>query len=357
MKINTLQETLEMIRADQGEGFEADAAEIQKAFQQEDAAFSNLTIKVLSVLGGVLGAGFLTGFLFLTGISNSSAGMLTVGIIFTAGSIIASKFIDNLTLDTLSITLYLVGVLMIWAGFEDIFRSNELLPFILIAVAITTLFFSENFMLVFFGTLLFHGALVYYFEDRRSQLLLQLPIILCCFTLLWLTYAEARIITYSKKANTIFKPLQAGFFVAFVAELIFVGEYRGNDFSKYSYLFLSVAIGIAMLLLLYRVMQSVQFISVRTRLIVYLLALAVIIPTAYAPYISGALFLIVLTFHYGFKSQMIISILLLIYGTSRFYYNMNISLLYKSVILFSTGLIITLIWYYFTRQISSNEKN
>jgi uncharacterized membrane protein len=357
MKIKALQDTLETIRADQGEGFEVDIEQIQRAFQQEDAAFSNLTIKVLSILGGILAGGFLTGFLFLTGINNSSAGMITIGIIFTAGSIGASKFIDNLTLDTLSITLYLVGVLMIWAGFEDIFRSNEMLPFILIAVAIATLFFSENFMLVFVGTLLFHGALIYYFEDRRSPLLLQLPIILCCVSLLWLTYAEARIITYNKKANAVYKPLQAGFFVAFAAELIFIGEYRESYFTKYSHLLLSVAIGITMLLLLYRVMQSVEYISVRSRLIIYVLALAVIIPTAYAPYIGGALLLIILTFHYGFKSQMIISILLLIYGTSRFYYNMNISLLYKSVILFSTGLVITSVWYYFTRQINSNEKN
>jgi uncharacterized membrane protein len=357
MKINTIQNTLDSIRNEQGEGFEADAESIQKAFQQEDSAFSNLTIKVLSVLGGVLAGGFLTGFLFITGIGNSPSMMIIIGMIFTAGSIVASKHINNLTLDTLSITLYFVGVMMIWVGFEDIFRSNELLPFILIAVAIATLFFSENFMLVFFGTLLFHGALIYYFEERRSQLLLQLPMILCCFTLLWLTFAEARIITYSKKANIIYKPLQAGFFVAFAAELLFIGEYRVSYFTKYSYLFLSVAIGFALLLLLYRVMQSIQYISVRSRLIVYVLALAVIIPTVYAPYISGALLLIVLTFHYGFKSQVFISILLLIYGTSRFYYNMEISLLYKSVMLFSTGLIITLVWYYFTRQIDNNEEN
>jgi uncharacterized membrane protein len=357
MKTDTLQNTLEIIRADQGESFEADTAEIQKAFQLEDSAFSNLTIKVLSVLGGVLAGAFLTGSLFIAGIGNIPSAMIITGLIFTSCSIFASKYISNLTLDTLSITLYFVGVLMIGVGFEDVFRSNELLPFILIAVAIATLFFSENFMLVFFGTLLFHGALIYYFEDRRSQLLLQLPIILCCFTLLWLTFVEARIITYSKKANTIYKPLQAGFFVAFAAELLFIGEYGASYFTKYAYLFLSVAIGIAILLLLYRVMQSIQYISVRSRLIVYVLALAVIIPTIYAPYIGGALLLMVLTFHYGFKSQMVISILLLIYGTSRFYYNMNISLLNKSFILFSTGLIITLVWYYFTRQNNSNEKN
>ena len=180
MKIEALQKIINNIHRENGEGFEVDQKEIEKAFSVEESAFSNITIKVLSVAGGILAAVLLTGFLFIAGISNSSAGMIITGVALTAVSIIAAKNLTNLTLDTMSITLYVVGVVMISAGFENIDGSHEYLPFILIAIAITTLFFSEGFMLVFAGTLLFHGALVYYFADRNLNLLIQLPILLCC---------------------------------------------------------------------------------------------------------------------------------------------------------------------------------
>ncbi len=356
MKTDTLQKIINNIRIEYEEELEFDQKEIEKAFTASDSSFSNITIKVLSVAGGILAAIFLTGFLFIAGISDSSVSMMITGIIFVTGSIIVNKLVDNLTLDTASITLYIVGVVIFSIGFMETSDSHNWLCFILIGIAMATLFFSESFMLVFLGTLLFHFAIIYYFENRNAVNLMQFPILLCGFTLVWLTLSEARIITFSRKANIIFKPLQAGFFVAFIAELLFITESSFLFPTRYSYLILSLGMGSATIILLYNVMQSLQSVNIRSRLFVYITALALVIPTIYAPYISGALLLIVLSFHYGFTSQFIISIGLLIYGTSRFYYNMQISLLNKSIILFATGLVIIGTWYYFTQQIKKDEK-
>lgn len=46
----------------------------------------------------------------------------------------------------------------------------------------------------------------------------------------------------------------------------------------------------------------------------------------------------------------------LIYAVSKYYYDLNLSLLVKSITLFFTGIIFMIAWYYFTQKRTKHEK-
>lgn len=71
---------------------------------------SNLTIEVLSIIGGVLTAIFFLGFLALSSILRSETSCLIVGSILIITTLFVNRLLTKPFLDAMNITCYIAGV-------------------------------------------------------------------------------------------------------------------------------------------------------------------------------------------------------------------------------------------------------
>ena len=89
---------------------------------------------------------------------------------------------------------------------------------------------------------------------------------------------------------------------------------------------------------------------------IYVLCIIICLPTVFAPYLSGSLLLILICFHYGYRAECAAALLLFIYAVSKYYYDLNLSLLTKSITLFFIGIACIAAWYFFTQKRTRHEK-
>ena len=89
---------------------------------------------------------------------------------------------------------------------------------------------------------------------------------------------------------------------------------------------------------------------------IYLLCILIYFPSLHAPYLSGSILLILICFQYGYKAESAVALLLFIYSISKYYYDLDITLLTKSITLFFTGIALLIAWYIFTQKKTRHEK-
>lgn len=117
---------------------------------------SNLTIEVLSIIGGILTAIFFLGFLALASILRSEISCLITGSILIITTLIINRRLTKPFLDAMNITCYIAGCIL--AGFG--MSSNiDVLFIVLIGISIVTMLLSKGFILTFLSVISFYTAL------------------------------------------------------------------------------------------------------------------------------------------------------------------------------------------------------
>jgi len=355
LKINKL---LQLIGANEDTSFEYDEARTIAAMEKHHAAYSNIIIKVLSIIGGLLAALALIGFLFLAGIYESEQGLLVVGLLFAIGSILASRAIDHVFLDTTVITFYATGLILVAVGMmalEYSFESSILLVALLSCIGI---FLSKGYMMVLTAVISLNATIVIFVMERLPTMVL-LPVLLIGVVLFVITSLEAKLITSSEIVNSLFAPLQAGYFISFLSCMLFIT--MGHTFGLFMFyhnpVVLSIGIDVGILLLITKIINKMAVRELKHIVMIYAFALLILACVFYAPYIAGALFILILTYYYGYKAQVVISFVALLYFVFKFYYDLQMSLLVKSGLLFVPGVIMIALWFYVTKQLKHHEEN
>ena len=165
---------------------------------------------------------------------------------------------------------------------------------------------------------------------------------------------ERNILTGLKK-NLVSKytPFHSGLFVSCICLLAGLSVNYGIPAP---YWLLSIFIWIGILLIIQRIMPVMEVTNPVSQIGICILCILICLPTMFAPYLSGSLLLILICFHYGYKAECAAALLLFIYAVSKYYYDLNLSLLVKSITLFFTGIIFMIAWYYFTQKRTKHEK-
>ena len=109
---------------------------------------NNLTIQVVSIIGGILTAIFFLGFLVVASIIRTETSSLIIGCLFIITTLTISRRLTVPFLDAMNITLYIAGCALIAYGLNK--STNALF----IALAITGIFCHS----------------IYYFFSRRVSL-------------------------------------------------------------------------------------------------------------------------------------------------------------------------------------------
>lgn len=318
----------------------------------------NLTIQVVSIIGGILTAIFFLGFLALARIIQSEISSLIIGILLIITTLTISRVVVRPFLDAMNITLYIAGCVL--AGFSMSANIHALF-FILIIISILTFFLSRGFILPFLSVILFNislfGEIAYVFSSFYP---LQIAVIPILGAFLFINIFEVKLFEWIERGNYFFKyrPFHAGLFISSIVSLggLSINYLVSETNSWLVSGILSVCIWVGLLIIIQQIMQVMKVDNPVNQIGIYVLCIIICLPTVFAPYLSSSLLLILICFHYGYRAECAAALLLFIYAVSKYYYDLNLSLLTKSITLFFIGIACIAAWYFFTQKRTRHEK-
>lgn len=342
-----LQSILENIRSSEGDAFVYDEKAIEKAFENRNKEKSSIAIKVLSVFGGFMAALAFLGFLFILGIYDSASAMLIMGILFLVGAIALNRIFDRIIIDTFSISVYAIGLALIIFAMADMHMDEDVITLVVIGIAIISLMITQTYMLSFLSVLTVGvGVMVLIFSNDTFDLL-HAYIFIYTLALIFCFLGEGWFLSVGKKWVKLYGPIRIGLILSLLMGLIALGK-RDLVPEAPQYIWLSsLTIALAILYLVYDIIRVLGITKTQSKTLIYALSVAVLLPTFLAPSIAGALLILLLSFRVNYKTGMVIGIVALVYFVSQYYYDLNFTLLTKSIILFSSG-IAFLLFYLFT---------
>lgn len=315
-----------------------------------------LFIKILSILGGFLGTIAFLIFLLVAGLYDSEVGMVVLGLIFIASSLLSNKIFHTLLLDTASISLYVIGFALLTFGLGQWQMNESLICLICIFIAVFSLLFTHNFILVFISVLIVSGGFLSLIIINDVYNFIHLYISLLSLILTGFYLYENKIITGNLKISNLYSPIRIGLIFSFLFGLIVVG-FRGLIPLSFNLIWLSSIFTIAsVLLVVWNVLRFFNISSTKNRSLLIIGSLVLLLPTGFSPAISGAILLILLNFLVNYKTGLVIGIIAFLYFVSQFYYDLNFTLLTKSIILFISGLFYLLFYFLLHKYFNADEK-
>ena len=344
------------IQSAEGEDFVAYELDIKQVIEANSVIFSNLTLKVLAVFGGFFAAMAFTGFLFALGIYDSEVGLTVIGSIFIVASIFVSQLSKSVLLDTFRVAFYMIGCGMLTLGLSQIIKDASTLKVCLMLVALATIYLSDSYMLIVLATMLFCGSLTTMFIEGIFRNVSDVFILLGLTTM---TFLEARFVTSGHKANILFRPVQMGLFMSFVSVVLFspsFGRYL-SSFNQFGHIVFSAVLVVGILFLVYKIAHKFGVEQMQHLALFVGLGLLILTPIFFTHILLSGIFLMLLSFYFGYQVQFAISLMLFVYGVSRYYFYMDQTLLVKSGILCATGFLFLVAGYFFIKQLKRHENN
>lgn len=325
---------------------------IFKAYKSKED-HQSLAIKILSVFGGLLSGVAFIGFLFITNFFDSSQGLMIFGGICIAGSILLNKAVSKIIIDTMSVTFYLIGFVLLGIGLADSIENESIICFIFMLIALFSLFISQNYIFAFVSILMFNGCIVALltFNDLTSWVYIYIALVAAATTFLFLN--EAKIIAQKNIISKLYEPLRSAMVFTFLAVFIFFKE---NIIGYSNFIIASVVIILAILYVVYHLFKILNITETQHKTITLVATAVLLIPTAYSPAISGAILIILLSFMVNYKTGFGLGIIAFIYFISMYYYDLQFTLLTKSIILFSSGILFLAIYLFTRKKLTSHEQ-
>ncbi len=346
----------ENIRLAEGEAFEADEAAIVSDFLKNNQEQSTLAIKILSVLGGLFATIAFLGFLFLSELLKSGIVISLTGLLFIAAAVWLSKQFDQLIIDTGSIAAFIAGFFLLSQGLYKLEANNNLISVILMIVALASLLVTRNYLLSLISMLIISGSILQLIINNDYDNFIHFYNSAFTLLLVYFTLNEARFITRLRKLAVLYDPIRAALTGSVLIGLCCIGKRHLIDLNP-DYTWLSSITIIASIFYLVRIhLVQTGIEKSKDRIIVYGVASLILLPTLFAPAIAGALLIILLGFHVHFRTGLAIGILSFIYFVCQYYYDLDLTLLVKSGILFSSGILFLVCYLFIHKKTGNDEK-
>lgn len=331
------------------------------AYQHLEENRSNLTIKILSILGVVLSVLSFLGALFLLNILNDNLNLIICGSIFLVLSLYCIKKYNTIIIDTASIALYIAGGWMLIYGLEiDNLNYIFILCFI---ISSCTLLIVQRYLLSLLNILciIYSTAALINYNDQNVLFITFINTILV-ITLIYLLSNEATVLSKRNLISTIYNPLRLGLILATVATTAFIilSHYETYtdqvDTSSFALYVLSVLYAFSTLWVVYKITNKFEITKSKVLFPIYGLLILLLGSTVINPGISGSILIILLCFNYQYRIGLSIGIISLLLSLWHFYYNLNFSLLVKSLMLIISGLLFLAIYFVINSNKINNEK-
>jgi hypothetical protein len=347
---------LESMEADRP-GAIADANDVIRRFNQRHSVNGSLAIKILSVVGGIAGSIFFLAFLFIAGLYDSAGGMIMLGSISIIATIALNALVKNLLLDTVVISFYIIGLSLLAFGCGASRMNVTQICLLFLLIGFLTLCIVRTYMFVFLAVLVITGSVAAVIMDNRNDNLIHIEISALVLVMVWMFNQEAMIRSTGNTGTMLYHPVRTGIIISILSllSLAGVGLLEMNQ-AFLSWVPSALAI-LGVLWLGHRLISVLGVVHQGSALVVYAIAILMLVPTIAAPGISISLLIVLLSFYVNYKSGFVAGIIAFLYFVSRFYYDLSMTLLVKSLILMAAGVLFLIFFLVTSKKFKSHEKN
>ncbi|AZA78032.1 DUF4401 domain-containing protein [Chryseobacterium sp. G0186] len=348
-----IQTLLQDLRSASDKEIHFDEEAIIAAYEEKNTNHQSLAIKILSIFGGIMACLAFLGFIFLAQIFDSQAGLIILGIICIAGSSYFSRLSKKTITDTLSVSFFITGFALLGFGLS---QKGDIIYLIFIVLALCALFLAQSYILSFISVLIINGAIIAFAADNNMHSLPYIIIALQALATTFLFLQEAKIITKNRTFATLYDPVRTGMVFSFLFTLAFLSLENLVAISVFYNYISSAVIIIAILYVVTLLFKTLHVTNTMHKAIMYVLTIALLLPTLLTPSISGAILIILLSFLVNYRTGFVLGIIALIYFIGKFYYDLHFTLLTKSILLFVSGIIFLVIYFFTHKKLTANEK-
>ncbi|MGV8946546.1 MAG: DUF4401 domain-containing protein [Lutibacter sp.] len=350
-----IKELLDYLQTTEKKSLDFDEDAIVAAYQKNNDNQS-LPIKILSIFGGILASFAFLGFLFIAGLYDTKIGLLMFGILFIAGAIWINKKYDKIIIDTVSVSSFIIGFVLLGLGFSKLKIDENIISIIFIIIAFCSLGIVQNYILSFISVLIINGSILTLIISNNGYNLIHIYVSALALMVTYFFLKEAKIIKASKALSKLYSPIRIGLIFSFLVGLVFLGK-KGIIPVSPDYIWFSSIIIIATIVYFVSILfDMLNITSVQQKTIIFTFSILILLPTALSPAISGAILIILLSFWANYKTGLAISIIAFIYFISQYYYDLNFTLLTKSILLFSSGILFVIFYLFTHKKLITNEK-
>ncbi|RXM52550.1 MULTISPECIES: DUF4401 domain-containing protein [unclassified Chryseobacterium] len=351
-----IKELMDHLHTVDGREIHFDEEAITAAYEEKNINHQSLAIKILSIFGGIMACLAFLGFIFMVQVLDSQIGAGIFGVLCITGSSFISKISGKTIVDTLSVSFFITGFSLL--GMALYTEGDTIYP-VFIALALSVLFLVQSYILSFISVLIINGSILAFAEIHHAFALTCAVIILQAVIITFLFLSESKIITKSKMLSKLYDPVRTGMVFSFIFTLTVFGFksfFRVEDGAYYYGLIPSVAIVIAILYVISHLFRTVQVTDTTYKILMYVLTVLFLLPTVLTPTIPGAILIILLSFLVNYKTGFVLAVIALICFIGRFYYDLNFTLLTKSILLFTSGIIFLAIYFFTHKKLTAHEK-
>ena len=346
---------LKQIKSQENADFEMDEKSIKDEYEKQVDNTRGLAIKVLSIFGGVLSSFAFLGFLMILGIYESSSGMFVLGLGLIAGSILLTNRFEKLIIDAISVSIYVLGfILFVVALFSFDFHEDAIL-LVCIVVSLITLFLGRNYLLSFISVVAIGVCLLLLIISNDAYEAVHFYIVLYAVGLTYFMLAEAPLLTISSLSTKLYNPVRTGLIVSLLMGILILGRGGLMPISNNLIWISSAAIILCVLFTVRSIIVDLQVGPKSKTYGIYALSLLTLLPTILAPSISGSLLIVLLAFKVNYRTGFVMGLMALVYAIGQYYYDLQFTLLVKSIMLMASGALFLLFYFYLKKQ-RSNEK-
>lgn len=350
-----IKELLDYFRTTENNDIKLDEKAIYSAYQKNDN-HQSLSIKILSIFGGILASMAFLAALFITGIYDSTSGLLIFGALSIIGGIFINKIYNKTVIDTVSVSSYLIGFILIGVGLSKMKMDPNTLSLVFILIAAVSLAIVRSYILAFISVLIICGGILALIisNDHFDWAHLYTSCLATIVTVLFLK--EAKIISTHPAFSKLYDPVRIGLVFSFLAGLVLLSKGDLIDVQGDHLWISSIVIILNILYVLSQLFKILNISKPQQKAGIYILSIVILLPTILSPAISGAILIILLSFLVNYKTSLVIGIAAFIYFVAQYYYDLHFTLLTKSIILFSSGILFLGLYLLTHKKLTSNEK-
>ena len=316
----------------------------------------SLAIKIISVIGGILAGLAFLGFLFVTGVYDSNFGTITVGVISILIALYVTSRYHEIFWDTLCISSYIIGLFLIGIGLQKWDITENGVYIILFTLSLIVLRLVQNYMLSFINTIIINFCIFQLIQYNSTFNLGLLHIVILAGLLLWLFLKEGRIVSKYKAFAPLYQPVKIGLLLFFLC-IVFVLTKRTFILSFYDFYWVTSLAFIGLnILVLSKIFTAFSITETSKKYLLYGATILGLLPTLWCPTISATLLILLLSYFVNYKTGIVLGIVSFIYAIGLYYYDLNMTLLTKSVLLFCSGILFLIIYWLNHKNLNNDEK-
>jgi hypothetical protein len=344
-----------------GKKHAVNSSEFKSAYEHLNNRKVPILLQVLMFIGALLAACFFILFLGLIGFLESELSMLVLGVFFATIALFLPYLSQQKTaIEPLGMALLIAGASLFVAGCSDLLSNKYLLfLYLVLALSLFVAVVSASHLQKTAAILCTNLSLVLLIYEGGQLFLMNLLILFNATTLCYMVLQEPTLLAKKTSLTKWMITLMNGFSFALLGHLcVFVNSPLVQEGSRYldsSYAWVS-SLGLTVLVLwvLHRILSKINANKHRTALLIATgVALLFLLK---APGIIAGLLLLLLGY-YGFYLYVGQGIMALFSFSVLFYYNLNTTLLVKSLLMVLAGLLFLAIGIYIKKvyQLELNQ--